>query len=96
MQVKWLKKAVINLDQEASYIAEADPDAARRTVKRILTAIANLQENPALGRSGRVVGTRELVVPNTRYLIPYRVNTEQNQIVILRIFHTSRKTPERW
>jgi plasmid stabilization system protein ParE len=41
-----------------------------------------------------VVGTRELLVPKTRYLIPYRIRADQ--VEILRVFHTSRKPPKRW
>ena len=96
MKVKWLRKALRNLDQEADHIAEDDPAAARLVVQRIHHAVTQLTDNPALGHPGRVPDTRELVVPNTRYIIPYRVRPRLNQIEILRIFHTSRKPPPRW
>jgi toxin ParE1/3/4 len=96
MQVKWLTTALQNLDQEASYIGENDPEAARVVVKRILQAIDLLRDNPALGHPGRLHGTRELVVPGTRYLVPYRVRPHLERIEILRVFHCSRKPPQRW
>jgi len=96
MQIKWLKKALENLDHEASYIAESDPVAARAMVETILSSVENLADHPAMGRPGRVLGTRELIITNTRYLVPYRVNTQHNRVEILRVFHSSRKTPASW
>lgn len=72
MQVKWLRKALRNLDDEATYIAADDTAAARLVVKRVLEAVSTLAEQPGLGRPGRVPGTRELIVAKTRYIVPYR------------------------
>ena len=94
MRVRWLRKALRNLDDEASYIAADDAAAARLVVKRVLAAIAMLAEQPGLGRPGRVPGTRELIVAKTRYIVPYRVRGET--VEVLRVFHTSRRLPERW
>jgi toxin ParE1/3/4 len=91
MQLKWLRKALRNLDEEASRIAEDDPIAARLVVERVLQAVAMLEEQPALGRPGRVAGTRELVVLKTRYIVPYRVRG--GTVEVLRVFHTSRRVP---
>ena len=94
MRVRWLRKALRNLDDEASHIAADSPAAAQVVVQRILDAVALLPEQPGMGRPGRVPGTRELVVLKTRYIVPYRV---RGQIVeVLRVFHTSRRLPERW
>lgn len=94
MRVRWLRQALANLDAEASYIAQDDPVAARLVVKRVRDAVALLQEQPGLGRPGRVLGTRELLVPRTRYLVPYRVRGDV--VEVLRVFHTSRRLPQRW
>ena len=96
MQVRWLNKALQNLDDEAGYIAQEDPAAARLVVQRIVDAINLLPENPALGHTGRIHGTRELIVPDSHYIVPYRVRPDLQRIEILRIFHTSRKPPKRW
>lgn len=93
MRVKWLRKALRNLDDEATYIAIDDPRAARLVVRRVLDAVATLAEQPGLGRPGRVAGTRELVVHQTRYVVPYRVRADT--VEILRVFHTSRRLPAR-
>jgi toxin ParE1/3/4 len=94
MRVEWLRKALRNLDEEAAYIAADDASAARLVVERVLDAVSQLVEQPGLGRPGRVPGTRELVVPRTRYVVPYRVRGDAVQI--LRVFHTSRRPPQRW
>ena len=96
MQVRWLATALRNLDGEAGYIARENPVAARSLVERVHRTVGLLRENPALGRPGRIHGTRELVAAGTRYVIPYRVRPELDRIEILRIFHTSRRLPRRW
>ena len=94
MRVRWLRTALRNLDDEATYIAADDTAAARLVVKRVLAAVAMLAKQPGLGRPGRVPGTRELIVAKTRYIVPYRVRGET--VEVLRVFHTSRRLPERW
>ena len=94
MQVKWLRTALRNLDEEATFIAADDPRAAKLVVERVLNAVEKLASQPALGRPGRVSGTRELAVAKTRYLIPYRVRGDV--VEVLRVFHTSRRVPKHW
>ncbi|MGK2927408.1 MAG: type II toxin-antitoxin system RelE/ParE family toxin [Lysobacterales bacterium] len=96
MEIKWLREALQNLDREATYIAKDDPAAARVVVQRIHDAVGLLTGNPALGHPGRIDGTRELVIPDTRYIVPYRVMAHLNRVEILRVFHASRKLPESW
>ncbi|MCU1303021.1 MAG: plasmid stabilization system protein RelE/ParE family [Candidatus Sulfotelmatobacter sp.] len=93
-QIKWLKTALKNLDDELSHIAGDSPVSARLVARRISDAIALLATQPSIGRPGRIIGTRELLVPGTRYLIPYRVR--HGVIEILRVFHASRRPPKRW
>ena len=94
MQVVWLKSALNNLDEIAKYISQESPQAAQQVVDLIVDQVNQLAAQPALGRSGRVVGTRELVVSNTHYLVPYRI--KNNQVEVLRVFHTSRRPPNKW
>jgi toxin ParE1/3/4 len=91
MRVRWLRAALAELDAEAEYIAQDSPRAAAKIVKSIATAVDRLAKHPAMGRPGRVTGTRELVVPNTPYVIPYRVRG--NFVEVLRVFHAARKWP---
>jgi toxin ParE1/3/4 len=94
VRVRWLRAALANLDAEAEYIAEDNPGAAGRVVQKILRAVDLLRKNPALGRAGRVAGTRELVVGETPYIIPYRVR--EDAVEILRVFHAARKWPAKF
>lgn len=94
MRIRWLRKALRNLDEEATYLADQDVAAARLLVRRIFDAVEQLVDHPSAGRPGRVPGTRELVICNTRYVVPYRVRG--NAIEVLRVFHTSRRPPKRW
>ena len=94
MQIIWLKTALNNLDEMATYIAKDNPVAASQVVSLIFSQVRLLSVNPALGRSGRVLGTRELVITNTYYLVPYRI--KNNRVEILRVFHTSQQLPSHW
>ena len=60
MRVRWLRRALANLEEEAQYIAAENPPAAARTVATIFAAVDRLARHPAMGRSGRVPGTRDI------------------------------------
>ncbi len=84
---------MLDLDDAEAYISQTDPLAAEEVVLKIIKAVSLLEEQPGLGRAGRVLGTRELVIPNTRYIVPYRVKDDSLQI--LRVYHSSRIWPRR-
>jgi toxin ParE1/3/4 len=95
MKIVWSPEAIQDLISLRAYIAEENPAAARRIVLRILHDVEHLlPDNPQMGRPGRVPGTRELVVPRTPYIVPYRV--QRATIQILRVFHGARRWPERF
>ena len=91
MQVKWLTRALENLDEEAAYLSKESPKAAKDFVLCIQESVARLRDHPNMGRPGRVPGTRELVLTGFPYILPYRVR--EGYIEILRVFHGSRKWP---
>lgn len=80
MEIKWLRKAIANLEAEFRYIAEDDPQAAERFVNEVWRLTQLLKEQPAMGREGRVPETRELILHNYPYIIPYRVRNNTIQI----------------
>ncbi len=63
-------------------------------VEKITHSVDALRQQPSMGRPGRVPGTRELGIPGTPYIVPYRVRNDA--VEILRIFHTSRKWPDKF
>ncbi|NDU86567.1 MAG: type II toxin-antitoxin system RelE/ParE family toxin [Ferrovum sp.] len=93
MQVKWLRRALENPDEEAAYIATDNPRIAAEFVVHMRASTAMLADQPDMGRPGRVEGTRELIVTRFSYILPYRVRG--GIVEVLRVFHTSRKWPER-
>jgi toxin ParE1/3/4 len=92
MPIKWLRKALRNLESAHAYIAKDNPAAAARTLRSIQQAVAQLAEFPNLGRNGRVEGTRELVISSTPYFVVYRV--KGSTVQILRVLHSARKYPD--
>ncbi len=91
MRVKWLQAARANLIAVSEYISQDNPDAAAKTVAAIVKAVETLENFPALGRPGRISGTREFVVSGTPYIVPYRIRGEVVQLI--RVFHAARKWP---
>ena len=93
MTVVWSPRAIGHLAALRAHIARETPGAAARTATTLLAAVDRLAELPNLGRPGRVSGTRELVVPGTRYIIPYRVRGERVEIIA--VFHGRQRWPRR-
>lgn len=93
MKVVWSRKAVEHLVALREYIAKDSEQNAALVAKRILNAIDLLQTQPEMGRPGRVVGTRELVIPDTPYIIPYRIRHERLELIAL--FHGRQKWPKK-
>jgi addiction module RelE/StbE family toxin len=94
VRIKWLRRALLDLDEVEQYIAQDNPTAAAALILKIVRSISLLQEQPGAGRPGRVPGTKELVVPETPYIVPYRV--KEGAIQILRVYHASRKWQNRF
>ena len=94
MRVRWVRKALESLQTELEFIREENPAAASRMAREIFTAADRLGKFPAMGRAGRVPGTRELVVAGSPYILPYRVRA--GAVEILRVFHAARKWPEQF
>ena len=81
MTIVWSARAVRHLSQLRALIARDRPNAARETALAILSSVDLLAEHPGLGRPGRLPGTRELVVSETPYLVPYRVRDDRLEIL---------------
>ena len=94
MKIKWFACAINDLIEIRKYIAEDNPAAAQNVASKIKEATSLLKEHSAAGRSGRIEGTRELVIPEFPYIIPYRVRN--GEIEILRVLHNARKWPSKF
>lgn len=93
MRVRWLRRALQNLDEEAAYIAKDSPGMAAEFVRHMLESAAMLANHPNMGRPGRIAGTRELIVTRFSYILPYRIRG--GAVEVLRVFHTARRWPKR-
>jgi len=91
MKAVWARAAIRDLSRAHEYIARETPEAAREIAQRIVDATEYAIQFPEIGRTGRVKGTRELVVTDTQYLIVYRV--KKNKIYFLRVLHGRQKWP---
>jgi toxin ParE1/3/4 len=86
MNILWSPEAIDDLTSLRTYIADDNPAAAQEVALHIIQNIEQLlPNNPQMGRPGRVPGTRELVIPKTPFVVPYRL--QRNVIQILRVYH---------
>jgi toxin ParE1/3/4 len=92
VKIVWTEPARQDLREIFEYIANENPNAARRLLGEIKEQALILVDHPQIGRAGRVEGTRELVLSGTNYLLPYRAKGKQIQI--LAVFHGARKWPD--
>lgn len=93
MRIVWVQRARDDLVALRAFIGRDNPDAAAQIASRLIQAASRLSEQPQSGRPGRNSGTRELVVPDTPYIIPYRVRA--GSIEILRVLHGAQRWPRR-
>ena len=93
MTVVWSRRAIRHLISLREYISRDSDQGAALVAERILRAIDLLPDHPELGRPGRVVGTRELVVPDTPYIIPYRIR--RGRLELIAVFHGRQQWPSK-
>jgi toxin ParE1/3/4 len=91
MRIVWSRRAIQHLVHLRGYIESDSERNAALVARRILKAVDLLHSHPEIGRPGRVAGTRELVVPGTPYIIPYRVRHERLELIA--VFHGRQKWP---
>lgn len=91
MQVRWLSRATRALIAAHDYIAKDNPNAAKEFFRHVIHSVEQLAQYPQVGRAGRVPGTRELVLTRYPYIVPYRVNGLEVQV--LHVLHSSQIWP---
>ena len=90
MEIRFSESSLEDLRSIREYIFANNEEAAKKVVAHILEQVETiLANNPAIGRAGRVLRTREFVISKYPYIVPYQVR--ENIIYILRVLHTSRK-----
>jgi toxin ParE1/3/4 len=92
MRIDWSAHALSDLKRISEYLeAHRSLEVANRISRAIYEAVQGLVSMPHLGRSGRVVGTRELSVAPLPHLIVYRVLP--GRLLILNILHGAQRWP---
>jgi addiction module RelE/StbE family toxin len=95
LRVRWTGPARRDLSGIEAYIAQDDIVAAAQVALRIAHHVNDtLPTQPYIGRPGRVMEIRELVIPRLPYIVAYRIRGEVIEVV--RVLHTSRMWPERF
>jgi addiction module RelE/StbE family toxin len=90
-RIRWTLRALRRLDEIGAHIEQDNPDAAARVIARIVSAVDMLADLPASGRPGRIKGTREVVLADIPYIIPYRVSRD---IEIITVMHAHQRWPQ--
>ena len=88
MRLRWRLSAVSDLADIQDFISENDPSAAQAVADRVLRSVDRLEAFPKLGRTGRVPGTRELVVPGLPYIVVY--TCDDADVTVIGVFHGAR------
>jgi toxin ParE1/3/4 len=79
--IVWPRRAIRHLVALREFIAKDSEQNAAAVAMRILKTVDVLATQPDMGRSGRVLGTREFVITGTPYVIPYRVRRHRLELI---------------
>ena len=91
MKIVWSRRVIQHLVSLRKFIAKDSEQNAALVAKRILESVDLLQSHPEVGRPGRVLGTRELVIPDAPYIVPYRVRRDRLELIA--VFDGHQKWP---
>lgn len=89
MKVRFLKRAVQDLMEIEAYTRRHSPQGAARVGARIRKRAYDLAQFPEQGTESPKAGVRQIYVGKAPYMLIYRVQGEEVQI--LTILHTSRR-----
>jgi addiction module RelE/StbE family toxin len=94
-KVIWDDEALEELGQAVRYIAQHNPDAARKTGEMILQKAGTLGAFPQLGKVFRKLSRNDVrEIPIPPYRIIYHVKDFERSVRILKVWHGARQEPE--
>ncbi|MGZ8155407.1 MAG: type II toxin-antitoxin system RelE/ParE family toxin [Burkholderiales bacterium] len=70
------------------------PRSADSVIDRILESTERLGRFRSIGRIGRAPGTYELVVPGLPYIVVYQVNADDDEVIVIGVFHGAQDRSE--
>ena len=92
VRLEWSPYAIEDRESIFDHIAQDNPLAAVNVDDRIREQTEQLIRHPQMGRPGRAIGTRELVISHTPYVVAYRILGDD--LRILRVLHSAQRWPE--
>ena len=78
--IVWSDRALTRRDEIFDYIAEDNPEAAIDLDTSFEVAVERLRDFPLSGRTGKVEGTRELIV-TSNYIVIYQISDKTIDII---------------
>ena len=87
MKVIIREAAYDDLDRISVWIAKDRPRSADSVIDRVLESAERLGHFPYMGHVGRVPGTYEWVVSALPYIIVYTINTNDDEVTVVAVFH---------
>jgi toxin ParE1/3/4 len=97
LEVVWTRKAAIQLNEAYEYIAADNVAAADRIVAEVHSRLIQLATQPELGFKSNVRSSqgqiREIIV--APYRILYQIERDSNRLLVLLVWHGSRRNPRR-
>ena len=91
MHLRWTTPAAQDLYNSVRRIQQDNPDAAAKVAGILFDGCGTLGQFPRRGRKGRIEGTRELVFPSLPYIVGYRI--QDQDLEILRIYQGAQDGP---
>jgi len=93
VKLLWLPQAIAMRDAQLEFVAQDSLNAAIALGDQIERQVGQLLAHPAMGRAGRIKGTRELVISHTPYIVVYRIKRRAGKVELLRLVHSARQWP---
>lgn len=94
MKIEWTKWAVDQWLETFEYLEAGNASAARRIAQSIFETVDILADHPFAGRTGKIDGTREFVVPRSPFIIGYEVDRSADTLTVVTIYDGRRQWPE--
>ena len=87
MKVRFTLEALNHIAAIHFYIEFRSPQAAARIAARIFSEAQRIGQFPQIGHVGSVPGTYEWTVTDLPYVIVHEIDTENQQVIVLGVFH---------
>ena len=92
-RVRFSEFALRDLQGIAVYVSNESETLAKHVINNLEGFCYVLSIMPELGRPSEIAGVRKLITPRYRYKIIYEIHSTRKEIVILRIYHDTQRTP---